>query len=310
MSRDKELDPEILELGVKYSLYAASLVNLAIALQRGESPNEPMKSVEKSATILDNSLARCGIEISVMRGFESSDEILAFLEEQPLAYSIQNQLFRLYSRRQESIFAFSFTLCGIITGRQGGMENTLDPAIRLLGSIGSALDLPQELVQKCADDPTDGLNAMRNYLSKGSESKKVFIVHGHDEAKKLELKSFLAQLGLEPIILHEQNDLGKAIIEKFEYYASQCVFAFVLLTPDDQSVVSNSTESMWRARQNVIMELGWFMGKLGREKVVILHKGQVEIPSDILGVLYLPFSNSIFEVSEKIRQRLAGTNLI
>ena len=141
-------------------------------------------------------------------------------------------------------------------------------------------------------------------------SKKVFIAHGHDEAKMWELKNFLLKLGLIPIILHEQDDLGKTIVEKFEYYASQCVFAFVLLTPDDHVSEPNTLQSQWRARQNVIMELGWFMAKLGRERVVLLHKGYVEVPSDISGVIYLSFKESILETSEKIRQRLKGVSLI
>lgn len=140
--------------------------------------------------------------------------------------------------------------------------------------------------------------------------KKVFIVHGHDEAKKWELKNFLAALGVEPLVLHEQDDLGKTIIEKFEHYAAQCSFAFVLMTPDDQHLASDPKEQAWRARQNVIMELGWFMTKLGRDRVIILHKGAVEIPSDILGVIYLPFQHQVTEVGEKIRQRLKGAGLI
>ena len=140
--------------------------------------------------------------------------------------------------------------------------------------------------------------------------KKVFIVHGHDEAKKWELKNYLRELGLEPVILHEQDDLGKTIIEKFEHYAAQCSFAFVLFTPDDPIPESDRIERAWRARQNVIMELGWFMARLGRDRVVILHKGQVEIPSDILGIVYLSFRKDVVEAGEKIRQRLKGAGLL
>ncbi len=142
------------------------------------------------------------------------------------------------------------------------------------------------------------------------ENRDVFIVHGQNEAKKLELKSFLSEIGLRPVILHEQDDKGKTIIEKFEYYASRAAFAFILMTPDDKTAVWDSTEAKWRARQNVIMELGWFMAKLGREHVVILYKGELEIPSDILGVVYLQFNDSVLEVSERIRQRLKGSGLI
>jgi len=141
-------------------------------------------------------------------------------------------------------------------------------------------------------------------------NKKVFIVHGHDEAKKWELKNFLTELGLEPVVLHEQDDLGKTIIEKFEHYAMQCTFSFVLLTPDDPILEADPEQRAWRSRQNVIMELGWFMARLGREKVVLLHKGKVELPSDILGVLYLAFHKDVTEVGEKIRQRLRGAGLI
>jgi predicted nucleotide-binding protein len=146
--------------------------------------------------------------------------------------------------------------------------------------------------------------------SSAGRSKTVFIVHGHDEVSKFELKDFLTNLGLDPVVLHQQDDLGKTIIEKFEHYAKKAAFAFVLMTPDDQSEVASSEERKWRARQNVIMELGWFMANLRRENVAILYKGELEIPSDILGLLHLPFKSSVSEISEKIRQRLAGVGLI
>lgn len=159
---------------------------------------------------------------------------------------------------------------------------------------------------------TRAITQVRSWFGKcSSNNKRIFIVHGHDEAKKWELKNFLARLNLDPVILHEQDDLGKTIIEKFEYYAAACSFAFVLLTPDDVAPREpNTQEAEWRARQNVIMELGWFMAKFGRQRVIIIQKGHVEIPSDILGVLYLPVRESIEEVSEKIRQRLRTENVI
>jgi predicted nucleotide-binding protein len=142
-------------------------------------------------------------------------------------------------------------------------------------------------------------------------SKDVFVVHGHDHAKRSELKDILIRLGLRPIILDEQDDLGMTIIEKFEYYAATCSFGFVLMTPDDMSKGTDRVESQWRARQNVIMELGWFMAHLGRERVIILCKQvELEIPSDILGVLVLKFNDSVQEVEGRIQQRLRGLELI
>ncbi len=168
----------------------------------------------------------------------------------------------------------------------------------------------------CLSATEDDLESALDKIQKGmsqfaADNKKVFIVHGQNEAKKLELKDFLAKLGLDPVILHQQNDLGKTIIEKFEYYAPQCAFAVILLTPDDQVAPADaSTDAKWRARQNVIMELGWFMAKLGRERVLILNQGKLEIPSDILGVVYAPFTKSVIEVSEIIRERLKVVGLV
>ena len=94
-----------------------------------------------------------------------------------------------------------------------------------------------------------------------------------------------------PIILHEQPNQGRTVIEKFEAH-SDVSFAVVLLTPDDMGAVVSSTRLAPRARQNVILELGYFIGKLGRSRVCALYVEGVEIPSDIHGVLYVPYDDS------------------
>ena len=116
----------------------------------------------------------------------------------------------------------------------------------------------------------------------------IFIVHGHDDAAKHEVARLLEQLGLHPIILHEQPDRGRTIIEKFEDHA-KVGFAVVLLTPDDIGYPKDThTDAKPRARQNVVLELGFFLGKLGRAGVCALLKDGVEIPNDYAGVLYKP----------------------
>ena len=173
---------------------------------------------------------------------------------------------------------------------------------------GWILSRKQEALDEAQRDLTSAMLVCGSTAVIGN--KNVFIVHGHNEAKKLELKSFLSDLGLRPIILHEQDDMGGTVIEKFEHYAPQCAFAFILLTPDDKLQIRDSTDDKWRARQNVIMELGWFMARLGRLRVLLLYKGKLEIPSDILGVLYLEFNKSVLEVAEPIRARLKRVGLI
>lgn len=116
-------------------------------------------------------------------------------------------------------------------------------------------------------------------------SKKVFIVHGHDGEARETVARFLGGIGFEPIILNEQANLGRTIIEKVEANAN-VGFAVVLLTPDDFGRAKGEAELEPRARQNVLLELGYFMAKLGRERVVALRRGEVSIPSDFAGVVW------------------------
>ncbi len=125
-----------------------------------------------------------------------------------------------------------------------------------------------------------------NGLGSGT-SNSVFIVHGHDEESKVAVARFVEKLGLEPIILHERPNNGKTVIEKLESNAEKISFAVVLLTPDDKVVSSESDSYKYRARQNVIYELGYFNAKLGRSHVCVLKKGDVEVLSDYLGVVYV-----------------------
>jgi len=118
-------------------------------------------------------------------------------------------------------------------------------------------------------------------------TRRVFVVHGHDEATKEAVARFLTKLSLEPVILHEQPNQGRTIIEKFESHA-EVDFAVVLLTPDDVGYAAGEPDdSRPRARQNVIFELGYFVGRLGRSRVCALHKGSVDILSDYDGVIYV-----------------------
>jgi predicted nucleotide-binding protein len=117
---------------------------------------------------------------------------------------------------------------------------------------------------------------------------KAFVVHGHDDAARETIARYLEKLGITAVILHEQATEGRTLVEKLEYYAD-VDFAVVLLTPDDVGAVASSADKLNpRARQNVVLELGFFVGKLGRKNVCALHKGSLELPSDYLGVGYVP----------------------
>lgn len=121
-------------------------------------------------------------------------------------------------------------------------------------------------------------------------TKQVFIVHGHDDIAKLEMAAFVKSLGLEPIILHLQASSGRTIIEKIEHY-SNVGFGVVLYTPCDVGGKVGALSSAYRARQNVVFEHGYLIGKLGRPRVAAIVKGQVETPNDISGVVYIAFDD-------------------
>ena len=138
---------------------------------------------------------------------------------------------------------------------------------------------------------------------------RTFIVHGHDDKTKLEVKNYLQNtLKLpEPVILHEKASNGLTVIEKFEQYATETSHAFILLTPDDNfGLIGQSNDELYRARQNVIFEMGYFFGYWGRKsgKVILLYKGVLDIPSDITGIVYIDISNGIAMAGDQIRAEL------
>lgn len=120
----------------------------------------------------------------------------------------------------------------------------------------------------------------------------IFIVHGHDDEMVQASARLVTKLGFDPIILREQPNQGRTIIEKFEDY-SDVPFAIVLFSPDDEGKSVKETQLHKRPRQNVIFELGFFLGKLGRQNVVVLHKEveDFEILSDFQGILFEPYHN-------------------
>ena len=125
-----------------------------------------------------------------------------------------------------------------------------------------------------------------------TDMKKVFVIHGRDEGAREMVAGFLKKLELKPVILSEQSSKGRTIIEKFEEH-SEVGFAVALLTPDDTGSLKGARgKPNPRARQNVIFELGFFIGRLGRERVCALVKGEPEIPSDYSGVAYIPLDDS------------------
>ncbi len=158
----------------------------------------------------------------------------------------------------------------------------------------------------------EGRGALKLCLQKIGVIKDVkpraFIVHGHDEQALLELKDYIQNIlkWQEPIVLREQPSSGKTIIEKFEDHASVVDYVFVLMTPDDIVKEKKGKSNKRRSRQNVVFELGFFYGQFGRikGKTIVLHKGPLDIPSDIQGIIWVDISGGIKAAGEEIRREL------
>ncbi|WP_296617206.1 nucleotide-binding protein [Sphingomonas sp.] len=169
-------------------------------------------------------------------------------------------------------------------------RESVDAKINNIRSLAERLDLIAE-APSAVD--ADAVPQTRRVVHSGG--KKVFVVHGRDEEAKQVVARFLERCDLEPVILHEQADQGRTIIEKFED-ESDVGFAVILLTPDDVGGLAAADGQpvggslQFRARQNVVLELGYFIGRLGRSRVCALKRGDLDLPSDISGVIYTPYT--------------------
>ena len=138
---------------------------------------------------------------------------------------------------------------------------------------------------------------------------KIFVVHGHDDAAREQLERILLILGLEPFVLQNTSGQGMTIIEALERQIGktpEAEFGIVLMTPDDMGYATRDgkEEAKPRPRQNVVMEMGMLLSSLTRDRVAILVKGHVELPSDAQGIIYLHFNDHVKEIVPKLTERL------
>ncbi len=182
---------------------------------------------------------------------------------------------------------FSGLNCGIIVAGLTDDEYIEDKRNEMKAKVSCL----KSIHERAALFPVKAGNATHNPKKPISrDNTKVFVVHGHDGELREQVARLLEKLDLEPVVLCEKPNEGQTIIEKFEKN-SEVGFAVVLLTPDDQGKAKGSKSLLPRARQNVILELGFFVGLLGRSRVVPLYVEGVEIPSDYHGVVYTPVDN-------------------
>lgn len=188
----------------------------------------------------------------------------------------------------------------VVQGYKVGIE-------RAATKLKTLMELFEERISDASE--AESVGARKSDVSRSS-TRRVFVVHGHDVGAKEGVARFLSKLKLDPVILHEQPNQGRTIIEKFEAHSS-VDYALVLLTPDDIGYPADDpSQSRKRARQNVVLELGFFLGALGRSRVCVLYSSGVEIPSDYQGVLYVPLDEGgTWKLAVAKEMKIAGVQV-
>lgn len=208
-------------------------------------------------------------------------------------------------RNLDSFWSFIKTKFGTYAERRTFLSEQFTPLLDLL-EFGEPVKTPPQITLNPAQQHTlqrtsQGVDSSYNQVGFSNQNpiitrnkRKVFIVHGRDNEAKQEVARFISDLGLEPIVLHEQASQGRTIIEKIERYTNDADFALVLYTACDhgRGAYETKVSPRNRARQNVVFEHGYLMAKLGRENVCALVKGDIETPNDISGVVYVPLDSS------------------
>jgi predicted nucleotide-binding protein len=195
--------------------------------------------------------------------------------------------------------------------RAGLMVGAATPLREVVQGLTQGKERAIELLKRAIQALEDKIADLGEAASQGPAvvfaelSKDVFIVHGHDNPAKVEVARLIERAGLNAVVLHEQVNAGRTIIEKFEAHGGSAGFAVVLLTPDD--VGGPDREQLRpRARQNVIGEMFWFAGRLGRQRVCALTKGDIEMPSDFAGVGYTKMDEGGAWKTELLRELKAA----
>ena len=217
-------------------------------------------------------------------------EVEAFLTQRGVEYNIRDQEHSVQIRAKSGEI-INFFKTGTVQVQ--GKKTTLAAELNAWKDNGGSLVTDEDPV---SFQPNPGLN------------KNVFVVYGHDTVSTDALDLILRRMGLSPIILANLPAAGDTIIEKLERYivkTGDVGYACVLLTPDDLGhVKSDASKVQPRARQNVILELGMVLATLGRRRVAILLQEDVEKPSDIHGLLYLPFKTGVAEIKPQLFKEL------
>jgi predicted nucleotide-binding protein len=264
------------------------------------------KTEDLATLLVKRSIAQKKIRVQIEKGhlmlklkIDSEESLLEARSKQSKWHDYNIELLkRLFS---SSALADEYSFIVPIAVSSGRQKSLFEHAESLMNSTRDYVERLESIEERLELMPEQGdiKKERRDY-----HSRKVFIVHGHDEASKQELARILEKMELEPVILHEKPNKCRALIEKLEDHTSDVGYAFILLTPDDLGKSRKRGKLRKRARENVVFEFGYLMGKLGRDRICCLYTGGVHLPSDVKGIVYEKFSKSVNEVYKRILDEL------
>lgn len=271
------------------------------------------------------------MEQAKVKAYERLKELLAASESSDYSWvssgkstewerNVQAALRRLFGEKSEHVTSFKNVSYSPMVFTDGMPDSVWAECFR--EGMVQAQAIMRAAIQETEDYDVEGSNSTRSHrdstlsinssrmkTSRRADIRKVFVVHGHDAEMREAVARFLEKLGLEPVVLSEQASSGNTVIEKFERF-SDVKFAIVLLSPDDVGTTAMTpAELRSRPRQNVVLELGYFLGRLGRDRVCPLVRGKLDLPSDFHGVVYVAFEAETWKLHLMKELKAAGLDI-
>lgn len=303
MATGIELDLEVFTAGAAAVWYSGSLVNLAIALSRGETGNVEKDELIKSAAAVTIGLQRCGVTRDIPTEFGDSAAIIRQLERNELMSDIGNLLTQKHGHRQEGLWKITFLL-GTSFGGPGGRE-ALGPQIT---ELAPTIPVPQKVVDACLD--AKSMKPLRAWISDGEAgagaTRTVFIGHGRSREWR-DLKDLLVErLDLRCVEFNSASIAGVPTTQRLEALLNEATFAFLVMTAEDIHA-----DGSHHARENVVHEAGLFQGHLGFKRAIILLEQGCDEFSNITGLGQIRFpQGDILAKSEEIRMVLQREGML
>lgn len=267
-------------------------------MARAAGRTQPSAPRERGRLLVPRSQFVVELQNRIERGVELRDASIqnrADLDQNRAAYytwteynaQLLKRRFSTDELHEEYVSSVGIYVLGSSTLQQDVEEHRDDVStkIRKLASIGERVDLYEE--------PAPNVSQVSRADS-SARADDIFLVHGRADGPKQEVARFILEVvDRSPVILHEQVSGGMTVIEKLEHHAGRIGFAIVILTGDDEGRLKGTDDVLLpRGRENVVLELGFFIGRLDRSRVVLLHESDVTLPSDVLGVVYVRLDNA------------------